>query len=206
MAYRDAEAKETEDFSGISRGAVWVAAMSKAVKFRMPRKLSLQKLKRKPPRYVDDEVYSALDEWEERPSEGAVAATELAAPHRPTNDPRMSDDVTKISSRDLGTLHARFVAMCEWLDWEVAKAVIDSASQDAFAKHVLAEVRLRKSGTVADKDAKALKDERYIKEEIECVRRNARAKLLRARLSGYERCAAALSREISRRDLDQRHE
>lgn len=133
------------------------------------------------------------------------AATEHAERHarmppRPGSDPDMPDDITRISGDQLGTLHAQFVAMADYLEGQVGLADIAAAEEEAYLEHVKAAIRLRKSGTVADKDAKTLNDETFIEAEMSTLRASARAKLLKARLRGYDKCAAALSREITRRE------
>jgi len=120
-------------------------------------------------------------------------------PQRPDTDPDMPDDVTDLPSDALGTLHAQFVAYTEWMETEVALAEIDSAEADAYLEHVDAEIRLKKAGTVKDKDAKTKNDLRFINTEQAKIIAEAKAKLLKARTKGYERCASALSREMTRR-------
>ncbi len=111
----------------------------------------------------------------------------------------MPDDITAISSDELGLLYGLFVAMCEYLDTATALAEIDSAEAEAYRLHVEAKERLRTSGTVQDKAAKTLNNEAYIEAEQESLVATGKAKLLRARLRGYDRCASALSREMTRR-------
>jgi hypothetical protein len=118
--------------------------------------------------------------------------------------PVMPSDVTRITNDELGKLHGEFVLMCEWLDWIVAEADLRSASHESYLGHIKAEIRLKKSGTVADKDSKTLNDKKYIEEELKALTLNAKSKLLRARLRGYERCASALSREMTRRTPEHR--
>lgn len=120
-------------------------------------------------------------------------------PDRPADDPQMPEDVTVMGSEYLGMLYARYVAYTEWLESHVALAEIDADEQESYLGHVEAEIRLRKAGTVADKGAKTKNDVRYIAAEQASLAAKAKAKLLKARYKGYERCAAALSREMTRR-------
>jgi len=114
--------------------------------------------------------------------------------------PDMPVDVTRLTSEQLGMLYAQMVAMCEWMDWKVVCAEMVAANQEAYLSHVRAEIRLGKSGTVKDKDSKTECDPVFLREELKSLTLTAKAKLLRARLRGYERNAAALSREMSRRE------
>jgi hypothetical protein len=119
-------------------------------------------------------------------------------PGRP-NDPHMPQDVTVMASQHLGMIYAQYVAYTEWLESHVALAEIDADEQVSYLEHVEAEIRLRKAGTVKDKDSKTKNDLRYIAQEQVMLCAQAKAKLLKARYKGYERCANALSREMTRR-------
>jgi hypothetical protein len=115
------------------------------------------------------------------------------------DDPQLPYDVTALSYEELGTLYGRFVGMASYFEGEVALADIDAVEAESFLEHVRAKVRLRKAGTVADKDAKTANDREFIEAEMTSLKFTARAKLLKARLRGYEKAAAGLSREMSRR-------
>ena len=120
-------------------------------------------------------------------------------PQRPHSDPEMPEDVTTLGSEELGTLYAQYVAYVQWLETELALCQIGADESDSHLEHIEAEIRLRKSGTVKDRDNKAKQDEKYIAHEQRALMDRAKAKLLAARVKGYERCANALSREMSRR-------
>jgi len=153
-----------------------------------------------------------LDQWFDATDEGLIDLEGLGVtcPGQPVQSgggeirPMMPDDISRISNPDLGKLHGQFVMMCEWLDWTVAEADLRNVTQESYLDHIKAEIRLTKSGTIADKDSKTLNDKRYIDEELKSLTLNAKSKLLRARLRGYERCAAALSREMTRRTPENR--
>jgi hypothetical protein len=127
---------------------------------------------------------------------------------RPLNHLGVPDDpqlpkgarVTGLSSEDLGWLHMRFVAMVGYFQTEVTLAELDSAEAQAFLKHTQARVRLRKTGTVPDKDAKTFNDREFLEAEMRALTMQAQAKLLRGRLEGYIEYAKGLSREMSRRE------
>lgn len=169
-----------------------------------PRRVSQQvRLRLAPKAVVEPEAPDALATWEPGFSR-QVALDHLeslgaAMPERPETDPDLPDDVTRLGSEQLGTLHAQFVAYVEWLEGETALAEIDADEAEAYLEHVDAEIRLRKAGTVNDKTAKTKNDLRYITTEQAMLTAKARAKLLKARVRGYERCGNALSREMTRR-------
>lgn len=185
--------------------------MSTIVRFKLPRSLKDRAKGKKlfipKPKSIEDDATYDYDELANdlvEPIEAALDARGIPRPQSVDWEPELVDDVTDLGSRELGMLHARFVAVCQWLDTEVARAEIDAARAEAYMKHVAAEVRLSKSGTVADKDAKTLNDSRFSEAELTSLKADAKAKLLRARLKGYERYASALSREMSRREMEAR--
>jgi hypothetical protein len=120
-------------------------------------------------------------------------------PKRPSTEPVMPNDVTLLSSEELGCLYAQFVAYSEWLSTETSLCRITADELEAYVAHVQAEIRLRKSGTVKDKDNKAQNSPEFIAVEQRLLVAKAKAELLRARFYGVEKCASALSREMSRR-------
>lgn len=167
-----------------------------------PRKVS-RALRTAPLPVPEPDPIDSLAEWESGFSVNAatdhLANLGARMPSRPLSDPRMPDDVTSLPSDHLGMLHAQFVSYVEWLEAELALCEVDADEQAAFLEHVDAEIRLRKAGTVADKAAKTKNDPRYVQTELVALSSKAKAKLLRARVKGYERCASALSREMTRR-------
>ena len=178
--------------------------------FRLPRpsltgnpRLVSKRLRLAPKAEPEPDLIDPLAGWE--PGFSNAAAMEHlvgmggSLPDRPEVDPTMPSDVTLLGSDELGTLHAQFVAFTEWLESRLALAEIDATEAEAYLEHVEAEIRLRKAGTVKDKDSKTKNDTRYVNEQRQQLIANAKKTLLRARVKGYERCAAALSREMTRR-------
>lgn len=173
-----------------------------------PRTVSRKILRQRPAPEKKEEP-SLLDSWNHDLVDQAVEwVNEHAAsmPERPDIDPQMPNDVTELTSVELGRLHAQFVAVVEWLDVARALADISASNAEAFLEHVKSEVRLQKSGTVQDKTAKTLKDKRVFDAEQKFFMKEARAKILKARVGGMEKCAAALSREMTRRQVIQENE
>lgn len=175
-----------------------------------PRKISAEELKKRP-EYVPDNVTNWEDSWLGDPTDEAIEHCEklpLVAPMRPVDehgeviDPSLPPDVTLLTGEELGRLHAQMVAMIEWLEWKVAEADSRAATAEAFLEHTKAEVRLRKSGTVSDKAAKTLNDQRVVNAEVSFISFNAKARLLKGRVRGYDKVASALSREMSRREAE----
>lgn len=156
--------------------------------------------------WVEPDVTRPLDDWRhDAYAEAHARLPEGLGVDRPLTtqgqniDPHLPPDITKLGSNQLGILHAQMVAMGEWLEWEVAKSDVLATNQSAYLDHLKAEIRLGKSGTVKDKDSKTINDVKYVPEVLKDLQVNARTKLLKSRLRGYEKCAAALSREMTRR-------
>ena len=151
----------------------------------------------------DEERPDPLGGWREGFSREAatdyLAELGAEAPERPTIEPRMPEDVTLLPSDSLGALHGQFVAYTEWIEVELALAEVSVVEAEAYLDHVEAEIRLVKAGTVKDKDMKTRNDPRFIAAEQTKIIAEAKAKILKARTKGYERCANALSREMTRR-------
>jgi len=117
-------------------------------------------------------------------------------------DPQMPHDITAVTNTELGTLYGQFVAMATWLDGEATEKEMRAVEAEAYVDHLKAATRLSKTGTVPDKDARTNNDPEVISAEQELLVAQAKAKLLRTRVRGLERCASALSREITRRSPD----
>lgn len=153
----------------------------------------------------DIPVRSALEGWNRgfSKTEAIDYIDELGAtlPTRP-DDPNMPADITILTSDELGRLHAQFVAYTGWIEVELSLVEVISDEEEAFLEHVEAEVLLRKAGTVKDKTSKAINDPKYVEAEKVALIAKAKAKLLKARVKGYERCVSCLSREMSRRIAD----
>ena len=155
----------------------------------------------------DDPGPRALDMWEEGFSRKAAEAALGKLGFRPLGKPSIAEprmvDPTTLGSHELGALYSAFVAWTEYLEGAWALAEIDAAEAEAYYDRVEAEVRLRKSGTVADKKAKSLNDPTSIEKQMRALTLRAVATLLKARFKGCERTAGGLSREMTRRGLPQ---
>lgn len=168
-----------------------------------PRRLSARVLKLAPKAAPQEPETRALDMWEPdfagREALDALAALGCTLPDRPCEDPDMPADVTMLSNEQLGLLHGQFSAFAVYLGSQLGLAVVAASEQKAYLAHISAEIRLRKAGTVKDKDSKTLNDARFIESEMELLRREAKVELLKARMFGYRDFKETLSREISRR-------
>lgn len=156
----------------------------------------------KPRKKEEQEEEIPLDKWKQGFSvKAAMEAAEHDCPPLacPDSAPEMPADISKIAGDDLGELFGQFSAWSAYLEEAVSLADIESEEKSAYLEHVQAKVRLTKSGTVQDKNAKALNSEEYIFHEMEAYKAVAKAKLLKARMRGYDKFVAALSREITRR-------
>jgi hypothetical protein len=176
------------------------------IAFKLPRK-PLSKRPGKRPEPVQEVLPpDPLKDWHPGFSVKAAHAfyeedLKLVAPSRPAFEVEMPEDITVISSRELGMLHAQYTAYVAWLEAELATLEITAREDAAFLEHTGALVRLSKAGTVADKGAKTLNDQRYVAAEQAALTSSAKAKFLKVRVSGYERLASALSREMTRRQI-----
>ncbi len=167
--------------------------------YKRPRQIA----KEVKPELVEEDERLPLDDWHEGFSvNGAITTLQHYGPlmPRPREEPQMVDDISAVEGDGLGQLYGLFVYWTAYLEEQVC--LLDLAASESAGRldHVKAAIRLKKSGTVADRDAKALNDPEFIEAEMPVFTAQAKAKLLRARLRGYEKIAAALSREITRRE------
>lgn len=124
----------------------------------------------------------------------------LAPIDNPQFDPKLPEDITKVDDHELGRLLGQFSAMIQYLEERVALADISSTDKDTVLDALKAEVRLLATGTVPDKTAIVLTHPTVIEALLQSLQASAVVKLLKSRMSGYERAYGAISREISRRD------
>lgn len=176
--------------------------------FKLPRRLVHPRRLGSSKSHMPEEVLppAPLEGWKQGFSREAAQSyyedeLGLQLPSKPEYDVAMPDDLSAIGSMELGTLHAQYVAYVQWLESALAVIEITAREDASYLEHVAADIRLRKSGTVPDKQAKTLKDQRYVDAEQTALISSAKAKLLKARVNGYERLAAALSREMTRRSI-----
>lgn len=168
-----------------------------------PRAVSRDARKRAEMAELDENAPSPLASWV--PGFSVKAATDFlediddVMPPRPSRGPEMPPDVTLLTSGELGKLHAQFVAYVGYMETQLALVEVAAQESAAYLEHVQADVRLRKTGTVPDKNAKSISDPRYVQTEQANLVAHAKAKLLKARVKGLDRSAAALSREMTRR-------
>lgn len=149
---------------------------------------------------------SVRDRWESfdpaSMAQEAVRALGIPVAMQPGDDaPTLPRDITQVSSEELGYLYGSFVAYTAYLADQTALAEIDAEKDQGYFDHLKAEVRLRKSGTVADKDAKTLNDPEIQELEQQLLVSQAKARLLKARERGFDKKSNALSREMTRRGI-----
>lgn len=165
-------------------------------------------LLKKKPEYVPDKP-TVAETWDKLGSSSEQAFDEYLAAagavEQPADEdgnaisPVMPSNITLLSSDELGHLYGHFIAMATWLDEQATLAEARAAECDVFFDQTKAEELLTKNGTVAAKNAKATTAEHIILAEHSALVATAKAKLLRSRVRGFERCASALSREMTRR-------
>lgn len=155
----------------------------------------------RPPKYVPD-TPTIDDLWEEEVKEPLIGHPSPLPidpdSGKPVN-PEMPADITLLDTSAVSHLMGQMSLVSAHLEEHLALAESAAANSEARLKHLTAEVLLTKSGTVADKNSKALVDPGVVRLQREVLLLQAKARLLRARLRGYEKMAGALSRELSRR-------
>jgi hypothetical protein len=117
-------------------------------------------------------------------------------------DPKLRADLPSISNAELGVLMGQFVAMCEYAAYAAAVADVNRTTALSILNFVEAKVRLSKSGTVRQRADKTEVDPRVVAARTEFLERDAVATLTAALQKNYERGYTALSREISRRQVE----
>lgn len=129
----------------------------------------------------------------------------LRVPQRPKDekgnyiDPQVPPDITKLNDEQLGKLHSQFAAMMAYVYGQVGLRAVERAIAEQTNIKTRAHVRLVKTGTVADKQAKVETDSRAeTSGEMLLVAQSAEG-LTQAIFNAYQVGRDLCSRELTRR-------
>lgn len=173
----------------------------------LPRGFKAAVAHRRPAYNPDPKTF--VEVWNETPGvdAGIQSANRLSPAIRKPVDhetgdetiPVMPDDITLLADEAISALYGHMVAYSAWLDDITAQEEARLAEAEGFLDGLTAETSLGKTGTVSDKKAKAVTSPIIAETQRKVFSYQARAKVLRARVRSYEKMAAALSRELTRR-------
>ena len=130
---------------------------------------------------------------------------QLRAPRRPLDakgeplDPRLPYDLTALSDVAIGTIHGEFALMAQYATLHLAIIGVESAARKKADKITRAKVRLEKTGTNPDKEAKVEVDPRVRTLGFDVLVGESTYALTEAAMHGYLIGRDAVSREMSRR-------
>lgn len=138
-----------------------------------------------------------------------VARLSLSVPEAPTNaqgeplDPQLPDDITAVSIQELGKLYGQFMAVSSYAEPQVALADIEHTDAKAHLNFIEAQSGLMSDGSNQQERKWNLQlDPEYRKaQEAERVA-YAKFTLLEHLIKRYEKAAASLSRELTRRGVE----
>lgn len=126
-------------------------------------------------------------------------------PRRPKNpdgsflDPQLPTDLTLVEDEELGRIHSEFACMARYAQLVIAVKAVEAAKVKRGDKVIRARVRLEKSGTNPDKDAKTEIDPRTRQSAVEVLIGEGVESMSKAMLEGYLIGRDACSREQTRR-------
>lgn len=131
-------------------------------------------------------------------------------PLGPTGEPlqpQLPADITKLSNERLGQLYGEFVAVATYADAQLGLSDIVHVETEYTSEMTEARWGLHTEGQNKDERTYALRTNSHVKHAREsALTKRARKVLLSKLISGYERAINALSREMSRRGLEQTNE
>jgi len=114
-------------------------------------------------------------------------------------EPSLPPDLTILTDTQIGKLFSEFAAMAQWSQMRLAVYNVEQATKKRVEKMTRAKVRLEKSGTNQDKDAKVEIDPRTRAAGYEALLGEAIFTMTDAVLQGYLIGRDACSRELTRR-------
>lgn len=114
-------------------------------------------------------------------------------------NPKLPSDLTLLSDTRLGALFGEFCIMTQFAKQQLAAKRVQRAGAKVAEKYARAETRLRKEGSVPDKDAQVEVDRRVRSRAMEVLVTEGVETLTEAMLDAYIVGRDALSREMTRR-------
>jgi len=129
--------------------------------------------------------------------------SELEEPKK-SKMPELPEDITVLSSKEIGFLHGRFVKFGIWADYqrvklEVVVSILTSALDAAYQEALLSKKCQEEFKNVSDRKAFAntRKDVIFLKKRLDVE--SGKLRYFKVICSGCEKATALLSREITRR-------
>jgi hypothetical protein len=116
--------------------------------------------------------------------------------------PKMPDDLSRATPDRLGKLMGQLVACANYATYLAAVDDVAATLAENRLEFLTAHVRQQKTGNSTVRRDKARNDPRVREANREFLTATAKHKLTTALLDNYERQIAAVSREISRRQLE----
>lgn len=155
---------------------------------------------------LDTELLDDEDSWPRPTAEDLRHG--LPAPHMPTNaaggflEPKMPDDLSQANPDRLGKLMTQLTACANYASYLCAIDDVAATLAENRLEFIVAQVRMQKSGNSTVRRDKARNDPRVHQANREYLTAMAKHKLTTALLEGYERQIHAVSREVSRRQME----
>jgi len=140
----------------------------------------------------------------------AVKKARLPIPKRPTDAegtpivPKLPQELANATGMMLARLMSQYTGLADYAGYATALADIDLSTATHVYEHVLAKVRLQKTGSVQERTDKALTDPRVRSAARHYYSAEALAKLTNALSRSYERDLATVSREVTRRGQEEK--
>lgn len=157
---------------------------------------------------AQDDEDEPIDDGEPLALTADVLRHGLPAPQMPTTEdgeflqPKMPDDLSKATPERLGRLMSQLVACANYASYIAAIDDVAATLAENRLEFVTAQVRMQKSGNSTVRRDKARNDPRVRDANRDYLTAMAKNKLTASLLESYERQIAAVSREISRRQLE----
>ena len=131
----------------------------------------------------------------------ALEGQDMELPERPSTDPQLPLDVSALEDRDLMTHLAEFTAWTDYASAQLGLAVISERSAERQVEYAEAKAwqDAPKSKTVAETKTVLVMDEKVQHAKAALDRAYAYRKMVGEVAQRYERDAAVISRELTRR-------
>lgn len=134
-----------------------------------------------------------------------LAAMQLTVPERPRKkdgsllDPQLPPDLTTLNDVQIGRLFTQFCLMAQYVQLQLAVWTVEKTVAKQAEKYVRAETRLRKDGTVSERDAATEVDKRVRDRTMKTLTSEGVETMTNAMMQRYIIGRDAISREMTRR-------
>lgn len=129
----------------------------------------------------------------------------LTVPRRPKTldgedlNPELPADLTALTDQELGRLHGEFACMAQYIQLRLAQRSVETSVYKSEERKLRAKVRLEKTGTNPDKEAKAEVDPRVRELGFHYLVAEGAQTMTDAAMSAFLIGRDATSREMTRR-------